>query len=85
MNLTDWIGSIGVFILLLAYFMQLRKILDRDNILYLSMNIAGALMACLASYLLKYWPFIVLEASWCGVSCLSLINLKKRKKLDIIN
>jgi hypothetical protein len=75
MTLTDWIGFIGVAILLIAYFLNLRGIILKDSLSYLLLNLVGAGIACIASILLKYLPFIILEACWTLVSAIGLINL----------
>lgn len=74
MTITDWIGSIGVTILLLAFFLNLRNFLPKDSLAYLIMNFIGAGLACFASVLLNYWPFIILEAAWTIMSAYGLIN-----------
>ena len=74
MTPTDWIGAIGVSILLLAYFLNLRHILKQDSAAYLLLNLAGAGIACFASVLLKYWPFIILEGCWTLVSAVGLVG-----------
>ncbi|MGC9343065.1 MAG: CBU_0592 family membrane protein [Bacteroidales bacterium] len=76
MNLIDWIGSTGVFLILLAYLLLILHKLTRDSYIYLIMNAVGAGLACLASILLNYWPFIILEAAWTLVSVLAIINLR---------
>ena len=68
MNVTDIIGSTGVFLILLAYFLLIRQKLAKDSLIYLVMNATGAGLACFASILLYYWPFIILEAAWMLVS-----------------
>ena len=78
MTQTDWIGFIGVTILLVAYFLNLRDIIKKDSLMYLLLNVFGAGIACFASVLLKYFPFIVLEGCWTIVSALGLINYLKR-------
>lgn len=77
MTLTDWIGFIGVTILLVAFFLNLRNILAKDSFLYLSLNLVGAGIACLASVLLDYWPFIILEGAWTLVSLIGLLQYLK--------
>lgn len=79
MNTTDWIGFIGVAILLAAFFLNLFNKLNKDSIAYLSMNIMGAGLACYASVLLKYLPFILLEGCWTLVSMIGLYKLVKTK------
>lgn len=77
MTQTDWIGFIGVTILLIAYFLNLKDIIKKDSLIYLLLNVAGAGLACFASILLKYMPFIILEGCWTIVSALSLISYFK--------
>ena len=74
MTQTDWTGAIGVTILLLAYFLNLREIIKNDGVIYLSLNFIGGALACTASVLLKYIPFIILEGCWALVSAIALIN-----------
>ena len=80
MTLTDWIGSLGVFLILLAYFLSVIGKLNVGGLAFICMNIVGAGMACLASIMLDYLPFIILEGAWTAVSILSLVkHLKARK------
>lgn len=74
MNTNDLIGSAGVFILLLAFLLNLLKKITSNSLTYIIMNIVGAGLACLASWLISYIPFVVLEASWMMVSVFALIN-----------
>jgi hypothetical protein len=60
MTSTDWIGSISVAILLLAFILHLANWIARNSVAYSVMNLVGAGLACLASVLLNifhslYW------------------------------
>jgi hypothetical protein len=77
MNFTDWIGAIGVFLILMAFFLNLIEKLDSKGLAYLLLNFIGAGLACLASILIHYWPFIILEAAWSGVSAYGLYKFFK--------
>ena len=79
MTATDSIGFIGVTILLIAYFLNLTNKIEKDYISYLVMNFIGAGLACLASVLMKYWPFIILEGSWTLVSAFGILKYLKQK------
>lgn len=79
MNATDSIGFIGVTILLIAYFLNLTDKIGKDSIVYLQMNFFGAGLACLASVLMNYWPFIILEGSWTIVSTFGILKHIKNK------
>ncbi|MFY9153340.1 MAG: hypothetical protein WAO52_15090 [Prolixibacteraceae bacterium] len=83
MTVTDWTGFIGVTILLIAYFLNLRDLISKDSLAYLLMNLFGAGIACLASVLLNYWPFIVLEGSWTAVSAVGLVGAFRKSKSGI--
>ena len=77
MSLTDWIGAIGVFLILMAFFLNLIEKVDSKRLPYLLLNFFGAALACLASILINYWPFIILEAAWAGVSAFGLYRYLK--------
>lgn len=79
MTLTDWIGFIGVTQLLIAYFLNLTNRLSKESLGYLSINFMGAGIACFASILLDYMPFIILEGSWTLVSAYGIIQYFKKK------
>ena len=76
-SLSDMIGSIGVFILLLAFVLNLLNKISKDSIIYILMNVVGAALACFASYLIRYIPFIILEAVWTIVSLIALLQYYK--------
>ncbi len=75
MTATDIIGFSGVFLLLLAFFLNLTSLVRKDAYGYLFMNLAGSGLACLASVLLHYMPFIILEGVWALVSVYALLKL----------
>lgn len=79
MTITDWTGFIGVTLLLVAFFLNLRDFISKDSLAYLLLNLMGAGIACLASVFLNYWPFIILEGCWTIVSLYGLINYLKAK------
>ena len=81
MNITfsDIIGSVGVSVLLLAFVLNLLNKISRENIIYILMNCIGGALACFASYLIHYTPFIILEAVWTLVSLAALLKFYKNK------
>jgi len=64
MNFNDWIGSIGVSLLLFAFVLILLNKISKSGIAYLLMNFVGSGLASIASYLIHYTPFIILEIAW---------------------
>jgi hypothetical protein len=78
MTLADWIGSVGVSILLVAFLLNLLKKIAQDSVSYVVMNLIGALLAGLASWMINYTPFIILEAVWVLVSLVSLVSILRK-------
>ena len=54
MNEVDLIGFVGVFMILIAYFLNLNDLIHPADIRYILLNLVGAILACLASLLVKY-------------------------------
>jgi hypothetical protein len=81
MTAADWIGSIGVSILLVAFLLNLLKKIAQDSLSYVVMNLIGALLAGLASWMINYTPFIILEAVWVLVSMMSLVSIMRRPSI----
>jgi hypothetical protein len=82
MSVNDVVGSAGVTILLIAFLLNLLNKISRESIAYILMNMIGAGLACLASYLIGYGPFIVLEGAWTLVSVVALVNFFARAKTN---
>lgn len=74
MELSDAIGFAGVFILLVAFLLNLLKVLDYSSRIYIIMNLVGAGLACAASVMISYLPFILLEGTWSVVSAAMLMR-----------
>ncbi len=79
MTYNDLIGTIGVAIILLAYFLNTAKLLPRDGKAYYVLNIIGAALAAYASFLIDYMPFVILEGTWTLVSIYGLMKAMKIK------
>jgi len=74
MKFPDILASIGVIILLIAFLLNLYRKLSTKNKIYALMNFIGAGICCYSSYLIKFYPFVLLEAVWSLVALLSLFN-----------
>lgn len=77
MSLGEWIGTGGVSLLLVAFAFNLMGKLKADSVLYLTLNFIGAALACWSSFIIHFWPFVVLEGVW-AVSSLVTLATKKR-------
>ncbi len=81
MTVADWIGSVGVSILLVAFLLNLLKKIAQDSVSYVFMNLIGALLAGIASWMIDYTPFIILEAVWVLVSLVSLVSIMRKPSI----
>jgi hypothetical protein len=73
---SDIVASVGVTLILIAFVLNLSGRLERENAVYLWLNLVGAGLACLASVMVPFVPFIVLEGVWAIAALVSLIRLK---------
>lgn len=78
MNTNDIIGTIGVGLILIAYFLNIFSWIKKEGVLFYVMNIVGASIACFASVLISFWPFIILEGTWAIVSVIGLMKSIKK-------
>ena len=74
MQTSTLIASIGVSLLLLAFLANLLKLQKQHDLLYLLMNFTGAALACYASYLIDFLPFIILEGTWAVVAAVAMVR-----------
>jgi len=63
-------------------FLNLLKKIPSNSLPYIVMNIIVAGLACLASWLIDYIPFVVLKATWMLVSVFALINYFRKKQIS---
>jgi hypothetical protein len=76
---SDLIGSIGVTFMLTGFLLNILDKLDNNNILYITLNFLGGTMACIASYMISYTPFIILEGTWSIISGWAIYDYIQKK------
>jgi len=74
MTFADIINSIGVFLILAAFFLQTFHYLKASSRWYLVLNAVGSALACYGSILIDSIPFVVMEGTWCVVSIIGLLR-----------
>jgi hypothetical protein len=79
MSYNEIIGTIGVGLILLAYFLHTARFIPNNGKLYFVLNIFGAALACYASFLIGFAPFVVLEGTWTIVSIYGLMRTMRIK------
>ena len=73
MTYNDWIGTIGVGLVLLAYFLNTMKWIPENGKLFFILNTIGGALSRYAAVLINFVPFVVLEAIWAFVSMYGLV------------
>ena len=79
MSLSDLLASIGVTLLLIAFFLNLRKVLSTENRTYIILNIIGAGLCGISAYMIDFYPFVILEGVWVAVATFSLFKRVSRE------
>jgi len=77
MNYTDVISTIGVSLILLAFFLSTFNYISGSGKFYFALNSIGGAFACYGSILLHSIPFMILEGAWCLVAVIALIKSKQ--------
>jgi len=77
MKLSDIIASSGVIVLLIAFLLNLYKKIDANSRLYTSLNFFGAGLCCYASWLIPFYPFVLLEGIWAFIALISFIKVPR--------
>jgi hypothetical protein len=77
MKPSDILASIGVIILLIAFLLNLYKKLSAETKMYAFLNFIGAAICCYASFLIRFYPFVLLEGIWSFVALTSLFKVPR--------
>jgi hypothetical protein len=73
-SFAETIASLGVALILVAFVLNLAGVMDRDSRIYLTLNLVGAVLACLSSILITFIPFVILEAVWAAAALIGLMR-----------
>ncbi|WP_295772180.1 hypothetical protein [uncultured Mucilaginibacter sp.] len=77
MNTSDIIASVGVIILLIGFALNLFKKITSESKAYALMNFVGAGLCGYSSYLISFYPFVILECIWAFVALVSLFKVPR--------
>ena len=79
MDYANLIATIGVGLILIAFFLNTAKLIPVNGKLFFVLNTIGAALACYASFLIGFTPFIILEGTWTLVSIYGLMKSMRIK------
>lgn len=68
------VGSLGVGLLLGAFFLNLFGYLRTDRLPYLVANFVGGALAAWSSWAIDFMPFVVLEGTWAAVAAVGIVR-----------
>ena len=75
----DGLGFIGVFLILLAYFLlQLHRI-NKDKYLYSFLNLVGATLILVSLLFNWNWPAVIIEIAWILISAYGVLRVFRRR------
>lgn len=83
MIVSDVIGSAGVVFMVTAFGLNMIDKLDDDDLLYILMNLLGSFLSCIASYMIDYTPFMILEGIWFMISLWGVYDYMRRNGIKI--
>jgi len=77
-TLADILGTIGVVMMLAVFVLNIADQLSNDSPFYIVSNLIGGSLACIASIMIQYLPFVFLEGTWALISAWALCVYFKR-------
>lgn len=75
----DIVGIIGVFLILTAYFLLEREVFTPHQLVYLFLNLFGALFIIVSLFHAWNLSAFVVEAAWALISIYGIIKALKHK------
>ena len=79
MSFAEVLGTIGVSMLLVGFFLNLFGLMRRNSLKYVLLNLFGGGLACTASILIEFFPFVILEGTWTVVALVGLGRLLRAR------
>jgi len=77
MKTSDIIASLGVIILLIAFLLNLYKRISPESKTYTLLNFIGAATCGYASFMINFYPFVVLESIWAAFALFSFLKVPR--------
>lgn len=78
MSLSDILASAGVSLLLIAFYLNLKKLMPTESKWYSAINLTGAILCGYSSYIIHFYPFVFLNSVWAMVAIISIFRYVPR-------
>ena len=70
---TEIVAYLGMFLILLAFFLETRGKLHSKAKPYLSLMAIGSALLAIRAYLIEEWAFLILELAWFSTAFLGIM------------
>ena len=76
--ISEAIAYSGMMLILGAFLLETRNVLDSKNKIYLLMMASGSGLLAVRALLIEEWAFLILEIVWCLAAIVALIGLTSK-------
>ena len=76
---TEIVAYVGMFLILLAFFLETRNKLHSKAKQYLSLMAIGSALLAIRAYLIEEWAFLILEVAWFSAAFLGILTGQSSK------
>ena len=76
---TEIVAYLGMFLILLAFFLETRNKLHSKGKPYLSLMAVGSALLAIRAYLIEEWAFLILELAWFSTAFLGIMFNRRSK------
>jgi membrane glycosyltransferase len=80
---TEIVAFIGMFLILIAFFLETRSVIHSKAPLYLILMAIGSGLLAIRAYLIQEWAFLILEVAWFMTAMVGFLTLKKNSNDDV--
>lgn len=74
---TEIIAYLGMILILVAFFMETRNVIESKAPLYLLLMAVGSGLLAIRAYLIQEWAFFILEIAWFLTAVVGLFYLNR--------
>tara|TARA_B100000767_G_scaffold265571_1_gene281776 strand:- start:454 stop:705 length:252 start_codon:yes stop_codon:yes gene_type:complete len=77
---TEIIAFLGMILILLAFFLETRNVIESKAPLYLILMAVGSGLLAVRAYLIEEWAFFILEIAWFLTAVIGLAYLNRKSE-----
>ena len=73
--MSEAIAYSGMLLILGAFLLETRNVLDSKHWIYLTMMALGSGLLAIRALMIEEWAFLILEVVWCLAAVIALVGL----------